>query len=80
MNNQLNEVIRLLLRRLVNASVFLQIDKKVFLPTFDDEEKDRKAFNRFVEIFGEGNVYEIPSAEIAKGGGGLNCLSWEISD
>ncbi len=57
----------------------LQVGDKVFLPTFDDPENDDEAIKRFGEIFGPSNIIPVPSGEIAKGGGVLNCLSWEIN-
>lgn len=57
---------------------FLQIGEKIFLPTFDDEKNDQEAVTRFGEIFRSENVFPIPSLAVAKLGGGLNCLSWEI--
>lgn len=57
---------------------FLQVGKKIFLPTFDDDPKDHEAINRFGEIFGFENIVPIPCSEIAQLGGCLNCLSWEI--
>jgi len=59
---------------------FLQVGNKVFLPTFDNKKNDEKAIERFGEIFGSGNVLTIPSLAIAKLGGVLNCLSWEMID
>lgn len=57
---------------------FLQVGSKLFLPTFDDPIHDKAAIERFGEIFGEGNIFPIPSCNIALGGGVLNCLTWEI--
>lgn len=59
---------------------FLQVDDKIFLPTFDDPVNDVAATKRFGEIFGAANVITVPSREVALGGGVLNCLSWEISN
>jgi len=58
---------------------YLQVGNKVFLPTFEDKENDEKAIERFGEIFGKENVVTVPSLAIAKLGGVLNCLSWEIN-
>lgn len=58
---------------------YLQVGEKVFLPKFEDEKNDDLAVERFSEIFGEGNVITVPSLAVAKLGGVLNCLSWEIN-
>lgn len=58
---------------------FLKIRNKVFLPTFEDPVNNALAIKRFEEIYGLRNIVPIPSQEVAKGGGVLNCLSWEIS-
>jgi len=57
---------------------FLQVGDKVFLPTFEDPVNDAMAIKRFEEIYGLRNIIPIPSHDVAKGGGVLNCLSWEI--
>ena len=57
---------------------FLQVDKKIFMPTFDNKVEDDNALVRFEEIFGSGNVIPVPSKEVAMGGGVLNCLTWEV--
>jgi len=58
---------------------FLQVDKKIFMPTFDNKVEDDNAIVRFEEIFGSGNVILVPSRDVAMGGGVLNCLTWEIN-
>ena len=58
---------------------FLQVDKKIFMPTFNNKVEDNFALARFEEIFGSGNVIPVPSKEVAMGGGVLNCLTWEIN-
>jgi agmatine deiminase len=57
---------------------FLEVDSKIFMPTFDNKVEDDNALARFEEIFGSGNVIPVPSKEVAMGGGVLNCLTWEI--
>ncbi|MEI7501368.1 MAG: agmatine deiminase family protein [Bacteroidota bacterium] len=57
---------------------YLQVEEKIFIPTFDDPTNDAVAIKRFGEIFGPSNIIPVPSIEIAMGGGVLNCLSWEI--
>lgn len=56
---------------------FLRVRTKVFLPTFNDEN-DEAAIQRFGEVFGAANVIPVPSLELSRGGGVLNCASWEI--
>ena len=58
---------------------YLQVGDKIFLPTFDDPANDDEAIKRFGGIFGPSNIIPVPSGDIAKGGGVLNCLSWEIN-
>lgn len=57
---------------------FLQVEDKIFLPTFDDPANDEAAIQRFGEIFGAAHVIPVPSRDLAMGGGVLNCASWEI--
>ena len=57
---------------------FLQVGGNIFLPTFDDPANDEAAIARFGAIFGVNNVIPVPSSEIARGGGVLNCLSWAV--
>ncbi len=57
---------------------YLQVGEKIFLPTFEDPVNDEMAIHRFGEIFGQENIIPVQSNEIAKGGGILNCLSWEM--
>ena len=59
---------------------FLQVGNRIFLPAFDEPDQDNEAIQRFGEIFGARNIIPVPSREIARGGGVLNCLSWEIVD
>jgi agmatine deiminase len=58
---------------------FLQVEKKIFMPTFDNKVEDDIALARVEEIFGSGNVIPVPSSDVAMGGGVLNCLTWEIN-
>ena len=55
---------------------FLQVQDKIFLPTFDNSVNDAAAIKRFGEVFGAENVIPVPSRDVALGGGVLNCLSW----
>ena len=58
---------------------FLQVDNKIFMPTFDNKVEDDNTLARFEEIFGSGNVIPVPSKDVAMGGGVLNCMTWEIN-
>jgi agmatine deiminase len=57
---------------------FLQLDKTIFLPTFDDPITDDHSVSVFQQIFGSENVIPVPSRELSLLGGVLNCCSWEI--
>jgi len=49
----------------------------VFLPQYGAKE-DKAAYDKFVEIFGSGNVITVSNDinELASWGGVLNCFSW----
>jgi len=55
---------------------YLQVGKTVMYPTYGLKE-DALAHKVFTKYFGT-NVIPIRSNEIAKKGGGLNCVSWNI--
>ena len=60
---------------------YLETEKFIFLPKFCvDDKKDSEAFARAKEIFESRNkqVEQIYVNEIAKAGGVLNCISWEL--
>lgn len=57
---------------------FLQVENKIFLPTFDDPANDDLAIHRFCEIFGVAIIIPVPSKDLSMSGGVLNCCSWEI--
>jgi agmatine deiminase len=57
---------------------YLQIGKLIFLPTFNSKKLDDTAISEFQELFGQENVVPVPSKEIAKHEGVLNCISWTI--
>jgi agmatine deiminase len=59
---------------------FLQVNEKIFLPTFDDPITDDHSISVFRQVFGSGNIIPVPSRELSLLGGVLNCISWEISD
>lgn len=54
---------------------FLETASHIFLPTFGNE-MDREAIDMAAEIFTK-TVAPVCISEIAKYGGGLNCISWE---
>ncbi len=57
---------------------YLQIGNLIFLPTFNTKKLDDKAISDFQELFGRENVVPVPSKEIAKHEGVLNCISWTV--
>jgi agmatine deiminase len=57
---------------------YLDVSGMIFLPTFNDRANDEKAIKRFGEIFGPENLVPVPCMPVARLGGVLNCLSWEI--
>lgn len=56
---------------------FLQLRNVIFLPLFGFEQ-DLMALDQFEELFPGHNIIPIISNEIAKEGGVLNCISWNI--
>ncbi len=54
---------------------YLETDSHIFLPTFDNET-DREAADLAAAVFPK-TVVPVCISEIAKDGGGLNCISWE---
>jgi agmatine deiminase len=59
---------------------YLQVGQNIFLPTFENEPADNEAIKHFSQIFGSENIIPVPCSEIARLGGVLNCLSWEIEN
>lgn len=55
---------------------YLETYDHIFLPVFSNE-MDREALRRAKEVFPK-RVVPVPIREIAKMGGCLNCISWEI--
>jgi agmatine deiminase len=59
---------------------YLETEKAVFLPQFGEnlEDKDDEALGVFKNIFREKRKAVIPikCSELSKGGGVLNCISW----
>ena len=56
---------------------FLQVRKHIVMPVFNIEE-DSIAYNYIVEAFPDCNIHQIEMKEIAKEGGALHCISWNI--
>ena len=56
---------------------FLQMKDVIFLPIFGLEEDDL-AIQKMEEVFSSSTIVPIMSNEIAKQGGVLNCISWNI--
>ena len=54
---------------------FLQVEETIFLPQFSIPQ-DKTAVNFFLNYF---KVIKIDCKELAKHGGLLNCISWEIN-
>ena len=56
---------------------FLQVGKNIIMPIFDIEE-DAIAQQYIQTAFPDCNISQIEMAEIAKEGGALHCISWNI--
>lgn len=56
---------------------FLQMNNHIFLPVFDLPE-DEQALSLFEELFSGYSIIPVKSNSIAKEGGILNCISWNI--
>lgn len=56
---------------------YLQMKDVIFLPVFGLEE-DEKAVNQIEKLFPAHKIVPVKSNEIAKEGGVLNCISWNI--
>lgn len=56
---------------------FLQVGKNIVMPKFDIEE-DAIARQYVQTAFPECNIHQIEMSEIAKEGGALHCISWNI--
>ncbi len=58
---------------------YLQVGKMIFVPSFGMIE-DNKALKVLKKVFKAYKVVQIPSNQIAKRGGVLNCISWGIQN
>lgn len=56
---------------------FLQVGKNIIMPKFNIEE-DAKALQYIQEAFSGCNIHQIEMAEIAREGGALHCISWNV--
>ena len=56
---------------------FLQVGKNIIMPKFNIEE-DSIAQQYIQEAFQDCNIRQIEMAEIAKEGGALHCISWNV--
>jgi agmatine deiminase len=56
---------------------FLEMNNKIFLPVFHIKD-DERAVRQFEELYRGYKIIPIISNEIAKDGGVLNCISWNI--
>lgn len=56
---------------------FLQLQQLMFLPIFGISQ-DEFAYRLFDELFPGNQIVPIPSTEIARRGGVLNCITWNI--
>jgi agmatine deiminase len=53
------------------------MDRTVIIPTFNQKEDDL-AVKQFEQIFNGFNIATIDGNDLAKQGGLLNCISWNI--
>ena len=56
---------------------FLQVGKNIIMPKFNIEE-DAIALQYIQEAFQDCNIRQIEMAEIAREGGALHCISWNV--
>ena len=56
---------------------YLQFENIIILPAFNIDN-DKKALEMFKEIFKEYKFLQLDCTEIAKDGGVLNCISWQL--
>ena len=56
---------------------FLQVGKNIIMPIFDIPE-DEIAQQYIQNAFPDCNIRQIEMADIAKKGGALHCLSWNV--
>jgi agmatine/peptidylarginine deiminase len=56
---------------------YLQFENIIVLPAFNIDN-DKKTLKMFKEIFKEYKILQLDCTEIAKAGGVLNCISWNL--
>ena len=56
---------------------FLQVRGVVFVPVYD-RPQDNEATTLLNRMFPGSQIVPVSSKELATGGGGLNCVSWNI--
>ena len=56
---------------------YLQMQQGIILPTFN-HKLDEQAFKILCECFNQQKITTLESIDLAKQGGILNCISWNI--
>jgi len=56
---------------------YLQVDGIIFVPIFKRAEDDQ-VIKLFESLFTDTSIVPVESTELSKGGGVLNCISWNI--
>ena len=56
---------------------YLQFENIIVLPAFNIDN-DKKTLEMFKDIFKEYKILQLDCTEIAKAGGVLNCISWQL--
>ena len=56
---------------------FLQVGNKIIIPVFDVKE-DEQATNQMKEVFPNCSIHPIEMSNVAREGGALHCLTWNI--
>ena len=56
----------------------LQVGKTIIMPSYKDPDEDRKAFDDVRDCYPECNVETVDCRDIARDGGVLNYISWNV--
>jgi agmatine deiminase len=56
---------------------YLQMNQALFVPVFNQSE-DEEALKKIRNLFPNTKVVPVESSEIAREGGILNCITWNI--
>lgn len=56
---------------------YLEMKKGIILPAYNIKE-DEAVFKLFTELFPQQSINMVNSTDLAKNGGVLNCISWNI--